>query len=518
MDSGSCVVADGMVTFHLAPFKSQSECHQDSPIPSTPNSASRPTCSSRWTGRRAAGLREQLEGELRRAVRAGRLAIGTALPPSRVLARELGVARSVVVDAYGQLAAEGYLEARQGSGTRVRATQPHDAAGDAGAAAAGPTSARGCSAGCPTRRASRARSGSATTARRSARCPTSSLAVSRPARRRGAAGRARRRTSAACAPSSRRPSTAPGLRRVHAGPGARLPRAAGPRARGAWRSRIPCFSYHRELIANAGLEPVPVAVDGTASTSAALAADDDVAGVLVAPAHSYPTGAVLAPQRRVELAEWARATDALIIEDDYDAEFRYDRAPIGALQGLRPDRVVYGGSVEQDAEPDRCGVGWLAGARVADAATCGARSSTTTSRPARSTSSRSRRFIETRRPRPPPAPRAARLPAPARRRAARARRPPARRDARRRRGRACTSTSQLPGRLRRARASSHAARAAGRADRRAPRATGPSPPPRRPRSSSATARRARRRSSRASRRWRRPTRPVPGRSGDEGAG
>jgi GntR family transcriptional regulator / MocR family aminotransferase len=85
-----------------------------------------------------------------------------------------------------------------------------------------------------------------------------------------------------------------------------------------------------------------------------------VAGILVAPAHSYPTGAVLAPQRRVELTEWARAADTLIIEDDYDAEFRYDRAPIGALQGLRPDRVVYGGSVSKTLSPI-LQVGWLAG-------------------------------------------------------------------------------------------------------------------------------------------------------------
>src|SRR4051812_797737 len=70
------------------------------------------------------GLRRQLEGELRRAIRHGRLPVGTALPPSRVLAKDLGVARGVVVDAYAQLAAEGYLEARQGSGTRVRAAQP----------------------------------------------------------------------------------------------------------------------------------------------------------------------------------------------------------------------------------------------------------------------------------------------------------------------------------------------------------------------------------------------------------
>src|SRR4051795_6732621 len=74
------------------------------------------------------GLRRQLEGELRRAIRHGRLPVGTALPPSRVLAHELGVARGVVVDAYAQLAAEGYLEARQGSGTRVRASQPADVA------------------------------------------------------------------------------------------------------------------------------------------------------------------------------------------------------------------------------------------------------------------------------------------------------------------------------------------------------------------------------------------------------
>src|SRR3954454_22214949 len=76
------------------------------------------------------GLRRQLEGELRRAIRHGRLPVGTALPPSRVLAKDLGVARGVVVDAYAQLAAEGYLEARQGSGTRVRAAQPRADAGD----------------------------------------------------------------------------------------------------------------------------------------------------------------------------------------------------------------------------------------------------------------------------------------------------------------------------------------------------------------------------------------------------
>src|SRR3954453_3877268 len=88
------------------------------------------------------GLRLQLEGELRRAIRGGRLQIGTALPPSRVLAHELGVARGVVVDAYAQLAAEGYLEARQGSGTRVRAPQPRAAGVDGAPAPRGATGPR----------------------------------------------------------------------------------------------------------------------------------------------------------------------------------------------------------------------------------------------------------------------------------------------------------------------------------------------------------------------------------------
>src|SRR3954454_18982977 len=132
------------------------------------------------------GLRLQLEGELRRAIRGGRLAIWTALPPPRVLADELGVARGVVVDAYGQLAAEGYLEARQGSGTRVRAGQapaPPAAPPNPRPRAAAPPPprpplrphaaarpARACSAGCPIRRASPASSGSATTAPRSRGC------------------------------------------------------------------------------------------------------------------------------------------------------------------------------------------------------------------------------------------------------------------------------------------------------------------------------------------------------------
>ncbi len=91
----------------------------------------------------------------------------------------------------------------------------------------------------------------------------------------------------------------------------------------------------------------------------ALLAELSVGAVLLAPAHSYPTGAVLSPQRRIELLDWARAADALIIEDDYDAEFRYDRNPIGALQGLAPDHVVYGASTSKILSP-ALRIGWLA--------------------------------------------------------------------------------------------------------------------------------------------------------------
>jgi GntR family transcriptional regulator/MocR family aminotransferase len=77
----------------------------------------------------------------------------------------------------------------------------------------------------------------------------------------------------------------------------------------------------------------------------------DAGAVLVTPAHQYPTGAVLAPERRAALLEWARERQAIIIEDDYDAEYRYDRDPISALQGLAPDRVVYVGTASKVLSP-----------------------------------------------------------------------------------------------------------------------------------------------------------------------
>ena len=89
-------------------------------------------------------------------------------------------------------------------------------------------------------------------------------------------------------------------------------------------------------------------VDGLAAVDAAF----------VTPAHQYPTGAVLSPERRAALIDWARSTRAIVLEDDYDAEFRYDRQPVGSLQGLAPDVVIYGGSTSKTLAPG-LRLGWL---------------------------------------------------------------------------------------------------------------------------------------------------------------
>ena len=120
------------------------------------------------------------------------------------------------------------------------------------------------------------------------------------------------------------------------------------------------------MIETAGGEVVPIPVD----ESGMRVGDVPPAGVdvvVVTAAHQYPTGSVLPPERRAELVAWANATDGLIVEDDYDAEFRYDREAIGAIQGLAPDRVIYAGSASKVFAPG-LRLGWLAApSRIADA-------------------------------------------------------------------------------------------------------------------------------------------------------
>jgi GntR family transcriptional regulator/MocR family aminotransferase len=113
----------------------------------------------------------------------------------------------------------------------------------------------------------------------------------------------------------------------------------------------------RDHVTRLGLKPVPVRVDAAGIDIAALGRAR-VRAVVLTPAHQYPTGVVLAPERRTALIAWARRIDAVVIEDDYDAEFRYDREPVGCLQGLAPDRVALVGSVSKVLAPG-LRLGWL---------------------------------------------------------------------------------------------------------------------------------------------------------------
>lgn len=119
----------------------------------------------------------------------------------------------------------------------------------------------------------------------------------------------------------------------------------------------PGFWPHRVTLEAAGLEIVPVPVDGE-GIRVDLVDGLDVGAVLVTPAHQAPTGQVLSAGRRARLVRWASHHDALVIEDDYDGEFRYDRVVIGALQGLAPDHVVHLGSVSKTLAP-ALRIGWI---------------------------------------------------------------------------------------------------------------------------------------------------------------
>jgi GntR family transcriptional regulator/MocR family aminotransferase len=123
----------------------------------------------------------------------------------------------------------------------------------------------------------------------------------------------------------------------------------------------PSWAPLRDVATGAGLTPVPVPVDDAGISADGLRAAGDRTGaraVLLTPAHQFPLGAVLSDDRRAAVLAWAREVDGLVIEDDYDAEFRYDRRPVPALQGLDPDRVLLLGSTSKTLSP-AFGIGWM---------------------------------------------------------------------------------------------------------------------------------------------------------------
>jgi GntR family transcriptional regulator / MocR family aminotransferase len=302
-------------------------------------------------------LHARLSGALRQAIRAGRLPAGSALPPSRQLAQDLGCSRWVVTEAYAQLAAEGWLQARVGSGTRVRPL---------GAAATG----RPAPDAPP------------------ARAPRIDLAPGLPDLRSFPLGRwvGALRSVASTLPYAELgypdPSGHPRLRRVLAEYLARVRgalvdpelvtvcrgvadgtgrvcqalRAAGV---GAVAVEDPGWHQLRQAAASAGLRVVPTRVDAQGLRVGDLDGHPGVRAVVVSPTHQFPTGVVLSAERRAALLAWARRVDGLILEDDYDAEFRYDRRPVGTMQGTDPSRVALLGSLSKTLSP-ALGIGWVA--------------------------------------------------------------------------------------------------------------------------------------------------------------
>ena len=307
-------------------------------------------------------LRQTFEHAVREQIQSGRLRPGEPLPPSRTLAGQLGVSRSVVVQAYANLAGDGYLETRQGSGTRVRA-DPGDAAPAVTGSPDDPSAFFGPDRSAPLVEAR-------AMVRLLGGTPDPALFPR--------ADWARHYRAALAALPDRDLLYPPvrGSEALRTAMGAYLSRVRGVahaterlivcagitqgitltsralRRLGARRVAVeePCFGVHRTAIAMAGLEPVRVPVDDAGLNVAELARHD-VDAMLVAPAYSFPTGSTLEPGRREALVKWARQRDAMLIEDDYDAELRYDRSPIGALQGMAPERVVCIGSVSKTLAP-----------------------------------------------------------------------------------------------------------------------------------------------------------------------
>ncbi|MFC5663080.1 PLP-dependent aminotransferase family protein [Kitasatospora misakiensis] len=321
------------------------------------------------TGRRAAGagLRAALEDALREAVQDGRLAPGTRLPSSRALGEDLGIARNTVVEAYGQLTAEGWLSSRQGSGTTVAeraAPRPADRSATVRAARR-PTGRYDLLAGRPDLSLFPRGAWLASARRALAVAPHEAFDYGSPL------GRIElRRALSDYLARVRGVRTDPDRLLVCAGFGQGLGLlAAALRERGAGRIAVEAYGLppQHDVLRAAGqaLAPLPLDTAGARTDlldglSAVGGGEQDRLGaVLLTPAHQFPTGAALAADRRAAAVRWAREHDGYVIEDDYDGEFRYDRQPLGAMQALDPDRVVYGGTAAKSLAPG-LRLAWLA--------------------------------------------------------------------------------------------------------------------------------------------------------------
>ncbi|MFC5824331.1 PLP-dependent aminotransferase family protein [Nonomuraea insulae] len=301
-------------------------------------------------------LTTQLAGWLRRAMLDGTMAPGERLPSTRALAAQLAVSRTVVTEAYQQLYAEGWLDGRHGSGTFVAEMEQTPKAPDESAYVPAPPPPPAewidLTAGQPWVR-DYDRAAWKRAWRKAADLPPGDYPDPRglPRLRELLADHLRRARGMAVGPENIL---------VTRGTGNGLDLCAlallGPGARAGVED--PGYPVARTVLAARGAEVVPCPVDEDGVIVDGLPGDLRV--LYTTPAHQYPLGGRLPIPRRERLLAWARGTGAMIVEDDYDAEFRYDVAPLPALYGLDPSRVVLLGTLSKILAPD-VGVGWLVG-------------------------------------------------------------------------------------------------------------------------------------------------------------
>ena len=300
-------------------------------------------------------LRAQLEASLREAIRAGRLRTGERLPSSRELARELGVSRGMVQDCYGQLLAEGYLTSRTGSATRVAEISGQQAgdqpiAGPAVVPSSAPWPGRRPSEppliadfqpGVPDLSSFPRTDWAWAVKQACTQAASADLGYGDPhgsaVLREVLAGYLRRVRAAAVSPERMIISTgfAQGINLVLRA----LARQGGMTCVAfedpGYGSAQADETVRAALAMGIRVSYVPVDEQGLV-VSELVASGAQV--VVVTPAHQAPTGVVLSPSRRQALTDWARRGGGYVIEDDYDSEFRYDKEPVGALQGLARTR------------------------------------------------------------------------------------------------------------------------------------------------------------------------------------
>jgi GntR family transcriptional regulator / MocR family aminotransferase len=320
-------------------------------------------------------LSAQLEATLREAIRGGRLRAGERLPSSRELARALGVSRGMVQECYGQLLAEGYLTSRTGSATRVaglsgRPAGDQPAAGPAMVSPSPPPPGRhpweppliaDFQPFVPDLSSFPRTDWAWAVKQACTQAAAADLGYGDPrgssVLREVLAGYLRRVRAAAASPAQMIISTgcAQGINLV-----LRVLARQG---------RVSCVAFEDPGYGSAqadetvraalamGIHVTYLPVDEQGLVVGELAASGAQA-VVVTPAHQSPTGVVLSPARRQALTDWARRGSGYVIEDDYDSEFRYDKEPVGALQGLAPDRVFLLGTASKALAP-AVRLGWV---------------------------------------------------------------------------------------------------------------------------------------------------------------